>query len=113
MGQRPALATHEFPPPLSAVDLFPESGGMSLELPGATVGEVLGLEMRLAVEHDTTIATVYSANFESSALTADVQAIFDGDLGSSPISAERRIQKSVGRVDTLVEAPSTLRRSAP
>ena len=65
-----------------------------------------GTEVALAVENDDHAADVYGLNFPHANLVrSDVEALFDGELGTPVTASERSISLAVGEVDVLVAGP--------
>jgi DNA (cytosine-5)-methyltransferase 1 len=65
-----------------------------------------GTEVVLAIEDDDDAADVYGLNFPAAHLVrADVSDLFDGQLGASATTTERRQRREIGGVDLLVAGP--------
>jgi DNA (cytosine-5)-methyltransferase 1 len=63
----------------------------------------VGFECALAIDIAPEAMRVFHQNFPgSTVLTADVQSIVDGDLGSKPTSSETRLIKHLGHIDILL-----------
>jgi DNA (cytosine-5)-methyltransferase 1 len=91
---------------LRAVDLFAGCGGMSIGLEHAAHMAGRSLQVRLAVDLDPTAIMVYKANIQTShALSGDVAAIFDGQLGSRASKSERQVRARTGSIDVLLGGP--------
>ncbi|MBK8979714.1 MAG: DNA cytosine methyltransferase [Planctomycetes bacterium] len=94
------------------VDLFAGAGGMSL---GAFLAaHRLGrpLEIPLAVEFDDAIAAIYRRNLgrfmpagAPGVVSAPVESVFDGSLGTPATTTERLHEIGIGRIDLLVGGP--------
>jgi DNA (cytosine-5)-methyltransferase 1 len=88
------------------VDLFSGCGGLSLGVAEAARRRGLALKIPLAIDVDDDAVEVYGRNFPSAVVRQDaVEEVFDGALGTSPSSAERRVRDEVGTVDFLVGGP--------
>lgn len=88
------------------VDLFAGCGGLSVGIDEAC--RALGIEARhvLANDLDPEILAIYAANFpETEIIAAPIEALLDGDIGSKPTLAERRLKRLVGRVDLVAGGP--------
>jgi DNA (cytosine-5)-methyltransferase 1 len=91
---------------LRLVDLFAGCGGLSFGLIEAARHLGLSAEVALAVEHDRDALAVFQRNIATrDARQTDVEAIFDGSLGSTLTLTERRITRDIGEVDILVGGP--------
>lgn len=94
------------PSPLQLVDLFAGGGGLTVGVSEAARRTGHGTEIALAVENDDHAADVFGLNFPCANLVrADVEALFDGELGAPVTASERNIALAVGEVDVLVAGP--------
>ena len=94
------------PDPLQLVDLFAGGGGLTVGVAEAAHRLGRGTEVALAVENDDHAADVYALNVPRANLVrADVEALFDGELGTPVTASERSIALAVGEVDVLVAGP--------
>ncbi len=93
--------------PIRLVDLFSGSGGLTLGVAEACRSAGRGLEVRLAMELDARIRSIYDLNFKSSVSNerGDVCRRFDQRMGQELSSAERLTKAEVGAVDVLVGGP--------
>lgn len=93
--------------PVRVVDLFSGCGGLSLGI--AEAARVVGraFELRLSMELDSTIRSVFDANFTSVVTRdrADVFSRFDKHPGHALSLRERLTATEVGEVDFLVGGP--------
>lgn len=88
------------------VDLFAGGGGLSLGAVEAARRAGRAAEVVLAVERHRSAADVYELNFPDADLRrSEVEALFDGRLGSERTKSERAVARSVGAVDVLVAGP--------
>lgn len=96
----------EPPDPVVVVDLFSGCGGLTLGLAEAARAVGRGLDVALAVDFDPEAAAVFRANFPGALVEPrGVQEIFDGDLGTSLTSVERKWRSELGRIDVLQGGP--------
>lgn len=94
------------PSPFQLVDLFAGGGGLTVGVGEAARRMGRGMEVALAVENDDHAADVYELNFPHASLVrADVEALFDGELGTAVTTSERSIALAAGEVDVLVAGP--------
>jgi len=64
------------------------------------------LKIRLAVDSDEDVMSVYKANLEvKDARVADVASLFNGAIGKKPTKTERKVAEHVGKVDVLIGGP--------
>jgi DNA (cytosine-5)-methyltransferase 1 len=88
------------------VDLFAGGGGLSLGMAEAARRVGYGTDVVLAVEQRSDAAQVFSRNFpRARVLEADVAALFDGAVGSTPTASEARLRAQIGTVDVLLAGP--------
>jgi len=91
---------------LRVVDLFAGGGGLTLGAAEAARRIGLATSVVLAVEMDQAAQDVYELNFPKAALERDdVSNLFDGELGTKPTDAEKKLVKRVGPVDLLLAGP--------
>ena len=65
-----------------------------------------GTDVVLAVEQRPDAAQMFARNFpRACVLEADVAALFDGAVGSSPTAGEARLRARIGTVDVLLAGP--------
>lgn len=95
------------PKPVRLVDLFAGSGGLTLGVAEACRHVGRGLQVRLSMELDERIRSVYDLNFRSKIKhdRADVRSRFNRRVGEEPSPEERRTCEEVGKVDILVGGP--------
>lgn len=91
---------------VSVVDLFAGCGGMTLGLAEAAREVGCQLSVQLAADFDSDVLAIYKRNFPDARTEAvDVCALFDGKLGASITTTERRVATAVGLVDVLLGGP--------
>ena len=94
------------PNPLQLVDLFSGGGGLTLGVAEAARRVGRGTEVALAVENDDDPADVYVRNFpRANVVRADIETLFDGELGTPLTASEMSIALAVGDIDILVAGP--------
>ena len=94
------------PNPFRLVDLFAGGGGLTVGVAEAARRVGRGTKVALAVENDDHAADVYALNIPRANLARDdVEALFDGELGTPVTASERSIALAVGEVDILVAGP--------
>jgi len=91
---------------LRVADLFAGCGALSLGLAEAAHRLGAAFDLRLAVEEDRDAAEVFQANFPQAKMRqTKVEALFDGELGASLTSREKRLAAQVGPLDAIVAGP--------
>ena len=87
--------------PARIVDLFSGAGGLTLGAAECLRRYGRGIDVRLAVERDTSIWPIYKANFPqvSDQSPSDIRTWFDSPVGSKLSLAERRARKRTGSVE--------------
>jgi len=105
LSVRPSFETPK--DPLTVVDLFAGCGGLSLGVAQAAHELGRGFDVRLAVEFNQSAADVYRANFPDAraVLVEDISALLSTDLDQPWSQAEKKMRKSVGKLDVLVGGP--------
>lgn len=87
-------------------DLFCGAGGLSIGIAEACARLGLGFEVALALDSDPMAIKTFQDNVGShNAISDQIEAVFDGRLGSPATAAERAIRKRIGGVDLLVGGP--------
>ncbi|MDA0998535.1 MAG: DNA cytosine methyltransferase [Proteobacteria bacterium] len=100
--------THSIEQSISIVDLFSGCGGLTL---GAfEAARLLGksIDIRLAVESELSPIEVYRQNFNLDseiATQAEIQTVFDGELGAKPTNSELQIKEKIGDLDLILAGP--------
>jgi DNA (cytosine-5)-methyltransferase 1 len=93
-------------PRIRVVDLFAGCGGLTIGVAEAARRLGMGLDVRLAVDFDSTAVSVYRANLpDAEVRQAKVQDLFDGDPGDELTVSEIEIKDAVGQVDVLLGGP--------
>src|SRR5438132_1317180 len=106
-GRQPAWAA-DGNGTLRIADLFGGCGGLSLGVVEGCRAQQIAVEISLAVDADKDALAVYSRNLGTLCRRAEcsrIENLFGGKLGAPCSIAERRLAKSVGRVDLLVAGP--------
>jgi DNA (cytosine-5)-methyltransferase 1 len=88
------------------VDLFAGCGGLSVGIDEAC--RALGIKARhvLANDLDPEVLSIYAANFPGTEIiAAPIETLLDGEIGSKPTLAERRLKRLVGKVDLVAGGP--------
>jgi DNA (cytosine-5)-methyltransferase 1 len=95
------------PTPARIVDLFSGAGGLTLGAAEHFRRAGRGIDIRLAVEFDSSIWPIYRFNFAqmSEQPCSDVKYWFDSKIGSRLSLAERRSRKRAGQVEILLGGP--------
>ncbi|MFF2634386.1 DNA cytosine methyltransferase [Microbacterium sp. NPDC058021] len=93
--------------PVRIVDLFAGCGGLTLGAAQAASLHDRAVEIALAVDFEPLATEVYRRNFPfaSNIETGPVEMLFDGDTGSPPTFAEKRVAARVGEVDIILGGP--------
>ena len=93
-------------PRVRIADLFCGCGGLTLGTAEAARRLGLGVEVRLAVDHDARATAVYEANLPGADVRcASVEELFDGQLGHPVTDCEGKLKERVGALDVLVGGP--------
>nr|WP_246311878.1 DNA cytosine methyltransferase [Leifsonia naganoensis] len=94
-------------PAYKVVDLFSGCGGLSLGIAQALSVSGRALDIRLAVDFESSAAAVYRANFPSAAYVerSSVEGIFDGAIAAAPTAGELEWAEKIGPVHALVGGP--------
>jgi hypothetical protein len=104
LGSKPARVVADRT--LRAVDLFAGCGGMSIGLEEAARRAGLSFEVAYAVDHDQSAMEIYRRNVHHlNARVANVEALFDGEMGASPTQSEQELRDTIGDVDILAGGP--------
>jgi DNA (cytosine-5)-methyltransferase 1 len=91
---------------LRAADLFSGCGGMSAGLDEAARRRGYRLDIRLAVDADADVLSIYRLNFPAANVMAgDVAELFDGNLGARPSKTEQAMVEAVGDLDIMLGGP--------
>jgi DNA (cytosine-5)-methyltransferase 1 len=93
-------------PTVTVVDLFSGCGGLSLGAAEAARAISLGIDVRLAIDHDPDAVAVYAANLpEADVRLGSVELLFNGLQGAEPSDVELDLKRQIGSVDVLVGGP--------
>ncbi len=102
--RRPAYEVGD--PAVRVVDLFCGAGGLTLGIAEAARRQGAAVDIRLAVDSNQYAIDTYHANFPRAvAVKADVESLFPGGHGSTPLKGEVGVAQETGPVHVLLGGP--------
>jgi DNA (cytosine-5)-methyltransferase 1 len=91
---------------MNVADLFCGCGGMTVGIGEAARELGCRLHVSLAMDNDPSAVDIFNRNIQgANGIVADLQHIFDGDIGGPLTTSERQFRKAMGPIDLLLGGP--------